>query len=225
MALTLSIRDNRTGHCSFSTLDRTGQRAGVGGSCGEAAQGGQRARDQTHGKHGGRMAEARSCPPKLARSGLEAALPGYGVRTTGSTVRNAILNARPESDITLERLECRASGRPQTGEPRCRACCSSFNCTHQSFGEFGYGPVIVGEALDHILYPQSPRWAPTQWCKSSQQRCCLQAAANYPPCNDKGTLFYSVPATSSVFGVWVSLSPAIFNRYINHFFFNLSYVR
>jgi hypothetical protein len=112
MALTLSIRDNRAGHCSFRPsplllvlLEGAGQRAGVGGSCGEEVQGGRRARAQTHGyhgKHGGCMAEARICPPKRARTGLEAALPSDGVRTTASTVRKAIVNARLESDITLE---------------------------------------------------------------------------------------------------------------------------
>jgi hypothetical protein len=83
--------------------------AGVGGSCGEEVQGGQRARAQTHGKHGGCMAEARICPPKRARTGLAAAFPSDGVRTTTSTVRNAIVNARHESEITLEQLHCRVS--------------------------------------------------------------------------------------------------------------------
>jgi hypothetical protein len=145
MALTLSIRDNRAGHCSFRpsslllVLEGAGQRAGVGGSCGEEVQGGRRARAQTHGyhgKHGGCMAEARICPPKRARTGLEAALPSDGVRTTTSTVRKAIVNARLESDITLEpaslpcQLKAAISG-ATAGLAGGLEAWNPFNCTPQ----------------------------------------------------------------------------------------------
>ena len=108
MALTLSITSNRAGHGSFRpSLLEGRQREWM--DLAARARREQPARAQTHGSMGGAWQRPGICS-KRARSRLEArcwsrcTLPSAKWRwefvTTASTVMNAILNARPESDIT-----------------------------------------------------------------------------------------------------------------------------
>lgn len=127
------------------------------------------------------------------------------VRPAASTVRNAILNARPESDITLQRSHCRDDGREPAEE--------GLHCTISGATPLGLlepsrisktdikTSVKLGQSWQastgtlHIPNPQSPPPAPTRWCKSTQQRCSLHRMP--PHAGDKGLLFYSIPGTSS----------------------------